>query len=264
MAQTAEVVIIGGGIIGASIAYHLRQDGLSGRLLVIERDTTYSHATTPMSMGGVRQQYGVPCNIALARYSLQFYEQFDELMVGAWGRPQAHFHQCGYLFLFNETQRPAIMQKYAIQRQMGVEVELLSPQQVLELFPHLGLDDITGATYGRRDGYLNPRGALQGFVERARELGCTWLQDEVVSFTPATGHTYAIQTQASGVITTPALVLATGPWTQQLATPVGLELPVLPVRRQACYITLPQPLGYKLPMVIDPSDVHFRHDTETD
>ena len=68
------------------------------------------------------------------------------------------------------------MQKYAIQRQMGVEVELLSPQQVLELFPHLGLDDIAGATYGRRDGYLNPRGALQGFVERARELGCTWLQ----------------------------------------------------------------------------------------
>jgi len=264
MAQTAEVVIIGGGIIGASIAYHLRQDGLSGRLLVIERDTTYSRATTPMSMGGVRQQYGVPCNIALARYSLQFYEQFDELMVGGWGRPRAHFHQCGYLFLFNETQRPAIMQKYAIQRQMGVEVELLSPQQVLEIFPHLGLDDITGATYGRRDGYLNPRGTLQGFVERARELGCTWLQDEVVSFAPATGQTYAVQTQASGVITTPALVLATGPWTQQLATPVGLELPVLPVRRQACYITLPQPLGYKLPMVIDPSDVHFRHDTETD
>src|SRR5437016_14369747 len=85
MAQTAEVVIIGGGIIGASIAYHLRQDGLAGRLLVIERDTTYSRATTPMSMGGVRQQYGVPCNIALARYSLQFYEQFDELMVGAGG-----------------------------------------------------------------------------------------------------------------------------------------------------------------------------------
>ena len=96
---------------------------------------------------------------------------------------------------------------------------------------------LTGATYGRRDGYLNPRGALQGFVERARELGCIWLQDEVVSFTPATGHTYAVQTQASGVITTPALVLATGPWTQQLATPVGLELPVLPVRRQACYIS---------------------------
>src|SRR2546427_327135 len=115
---------------------------------------------------------------------------------------------------------------------IGASIAYHLPQQVLELFPHLGLDDITGATYGRRDGYLNPRGALQGFVERARELGCTWLQDDVISFTPATGHTYAVQTQASGIITTPALVLATGPWTQQLTTPVGLELPVLPVRRQ--------------------------------
>lgn len=264
MAQTADVVIIGGGIIGASIAYHLRRDGFSERLLVIERDTTYTRATTPMSMGGVRQQYTAPCNVALAQYSVRFYEQFDETMVGAWGRPQAHFHQCGYLLLFDDTRRPAMLQKYAIQRQMGVQVELLSPQQVRDLWPHLGVDDMAGALYGRRDGYLNPRGALQGFVECARELGCTWLQDAVVRFTPATGQTYAVHTQASGVITTPALVLATGPWTQQLATRAGIELPVLPVRRQACYMTLPRPLGYKLPMVIDPSDVHFRHDTETD
>jgi len=264
MAHTAEVVIIGGGIIGASIAYHLRQDGLSGRLIVIERDTTYARATTPMSLGGIRQQYATPCNIALARYSLQFYEQFDQFMAGVWGRPQAHFHQSGYLFLFEETQRPAMLQKYTLQRQMGVEVEVLTPQQVLDLFPHLGLEDIAGALYGRRDGYLNPRGALQGFVERARELGCTWLQDEVVHFTPTTGQTYALHTRVSGVITTPALVLAIGPWAQHLATPAGIVLPVLPVRRQACYFTLPRPLGYKLPMVIDPSDVHFRHDTETD
>jgi glycine/D-amino acid oxidase-like deaminating enzyme len=264
MAQTAEVVIIGGGIIGASIAYHLRQVGLTGRVMVIERDMTYARASTPMSMGGVRQQYAAPCNIALARYSLQFYEQFDESMVGAWGRPQAHFHQCGYLFLFEESQRPAIMHKYDIQRHMGVEVELLSPQQVLDAFPHLNMDDMSGATYGRHDGYLNPRGALQGFAERARELGCTWVQDDVVRFTSTPTHIYTVHTQASGSIETPALVLATGPWTQQLTTPLGIELPVLPVRRQACYLTLPQPLGYKLPMVIDPSDVHFRHDTETD
>src|SRR5262245_48900224 len=102
--------------------------------MVIERDTTYARATTPMSMGGVRQQYTAPCNIALARYSLQFYEQFDEMMVGAWGRPQAHFQPQGYLFLFDETQRPAMLHKYSVQRQMGVEVELLEPHQVLELF----------------------------------------------------------------------------------------------------------------------------------
>jgi FAD-dependent oxidoreductase domain-containing protein 1 len=83
MAQTADVVIIGGGIVGASIAYHLRRDGMSGRVVVIERDTTYARAATPMSMGGIRQQYSAACNVALSRYSLPFYEQFDDALAGA-------------------------------------------------------------------------------------------------------------------------------------------------------------------------------------
>lgn len=264
MTQTAEVVIIGGGILGASIAYHLRQDGMSGRLVVLERDMTYSRASTALSLGGIRQLYGVPCNIAMARYSLDFYEQFDQTMAGAWGRPQTHFQQRGYLFLLDAQNRAPLLRKYEVQRRLGVEVDLLSPQQVRELVPPMHVADLTGAVYGRRDGYLNPRGALQGFVERSRELGCTWLQDEVTGFTAAAGQTVAVQTRTSGTLTTPALVLAAGPWTQHLAALAGIELPVWPVRRQACYVTLRAPLGNKLPMIIDTNDVHFRHDTETD
>ena len=265
MAQTAEVVIIGGGIVGASIAYHLRQDGMTGRILVIERDATYTRAATPLSMGGVRQQYSVPCNIAMARYGLAFYEQFDEVMTGSWGRPQAHFHQRGYLVLLHASNHEALRQRYERQRRLGVEVEFLAPEDVRELVPHLCVDEIVGGIYGRRDGYLNPRGALQGFVERARELGCTWLQDEVIGFHAAPDQTMTVQTQASGTISTPALVIAAGAWARQLAALAGIDLPVLPVRRQACYATLPTVLGYKLPMVLDRQrDISFRHDTETD
>jgi FAD-dependent oxidoreductase domain-containing protein 1 len=264
MAQTAEVVLIGGGIIGASIAYHLRQDGFTGRLLIIERDMTYARAATPMSLGGIRQLYGVPCNIAMARYSLQFYERFDEVMSGGWGAAQAHFHPRGYLLLLDEHNRDAWLRKFEVQRQMGVEVEMLPPSQVHELFPHLYVGDVSYALFSQRDGYLNPRGALQGFVERSRELGCHWLQDDVIGFTAAAGQTFSVQTRMNGEISTPVLVIVSGAWTQQLARLAGMELPVVPVRRQACYVTLPRSLGYKLPMVIDRSDVHFRHDTETD
>jgi FAD-dependent oxidoreductase domain-containing protein 1 len=264
MVQTADVVLIGGGIIGASIAYHLRQDGFSGRILVIERDTTYARAATPMSLGGVRQLYGVPCNIQMARYSLQFYERFDEVMSGAWGQAQAHFHQRGYLLLLDDQNREAWLRNYEVQRQMGVEVEMLPPGQVHELFPDLYVGDVAYALYSRRDGYLNPRGALQGFVERSRELHCAWLQDEVVGFAPASGRTFTVQTRTAGAISTPTLVIVSGAWTQYVARLAGIELPVIPVRRQACYVTLPRTFGYKLPMVIDRSDVHFRHDTETD
>jgi FAD-dependent oxidoreductase domain-containing protein 1 len=264
MAQTADVVLIGGGIIGASIAYHLRQDGFSGRILVIERDTTYARAATPMSLGGVRQLYGVPSNIQLARYSLQFYERFDELMSGRWGQAQAHFHQRGYLLLLDDQNRDAWFRRYEVQRQMGVEVQMLPPGQVHELFPHLYVGDVTYALFSQRDGYVNPRGALQGFVERSRELNCTWLQDEVIGFEAASGQTFNVQTRTAETISAPVLVIVSGAWAQHVAGLAGISLPVQPVRRQACYVTLARPLGYKLPMVIDRSDVHFRHDTETD
>jgi FAD-dependent oxidoreductase domain-containing protein 1 len=264
MAQTADVVLIGGGIIGASIAYHLRQDGFAGRILVIERDTTYARAATPMSLGGVRQLYGVPCNIRLARYSLEFYERFDEVMSGGWGRAQAHFHQRGYLLLLDDQNRDAWFRRYEVQRQLGVEVEVLPPGQVHELFPHLYIGDVSYALFSQRDGYVNPRGALQGFVERSRELNCTWLQDEVIGFAPASGQTFNVQTRMSGDISTPAVVIVSGAWAQHVAGLAGISLPVQPVRRQACYVTLANPPGYKLPMVIDRSNVHFRHDTETD
>jgi glycine/D-amino acid oxidase-like deaminating enzyme len=206
----------------------------------------------------------VPCNIELARYSLRFYERFDEAMAGAWGIPQAHFQQRGYLVLLNETIRGGFLQRYQVQRRMGVEVEILTPQQVRELVPDLAVEDVTEAVYSRRDGYLNPRGALQAFVERSRELHCTWLQDEVMGLTCAQGKSLTVRTRATGDISTPAVVIAAGAWTGQVAALAGITLPVLPVRRQACYVTLPRPLGYTLPMIIDSSDVHFRHDTESD
>ena len=265
MAETAEVVVMGGGIIGASVAYHLRQDGVTGRILLIEPDSTYARAATPMSMGGIRQQFSVPCNIAMARYGLAFYEQFDERMAGTWGTPQAHFHQRGYLVLLHAQNRAVLQQRYERQRQLGVDVELLSPEDVRELVPHLCIDEILGGIYGRRDGYLNPRGALQGFVERSRELGCVWRQDEVVGFGRSTGQDMTVQTRDGRTITTPTLVIAAGAWTQRLAALAGIELPVVPIRRQGCYVTLPTRLGYKLPMTLDRQrDMSFRHDTETD
>ncbi len=254
-----------GGIIGASIAYHLRRDDPSiGRVVVIEQDWTYARAAAPMSMGGIRQQYSAACNVALARYSLPFYEQFDALMAGAWGVPQAHFHQRGYLVLMHAENQDQLRQKYEVQRGLGVEIELLSPEAIREFLPHLNVDEIVGGLYGPRDGYVNPRGALQGFVEQSRELGCEWLQDEVLGFQP--GDTRAsVQTRHHGVLTTPQLVIAAGAWTPQLAALADIELPIQPVRRQGCYVTLPTRVGYKFPMVLDRTrDMSFRHDTETD
>lgn len=263
MVVGADVIIVGGGIVGASIAYHLSRDGGIERVVVIEPDMTYNHAATPMSMGGIRQQYSASCNVALSRYSLPFYEQFDVVMAGDWGTPKAHFHPHGYLVLMHDTTQDALRQKYETQLQLGVEIELLTPEGVRDIIPHLNTDQIVGGIYGPRDGYVNPRGALQGFAERSRELGCRWMQDEVVEFNPS-GSVPTVTTRHYGVLEAPALVIAAGAWTSQLAALASLDLPVQPIRRQACYVTLPTELGYKFPMVLDRlHDISFRHDTET-
>jgi FAD-dependent oxidoreductase domain-containing protein 1 len=264
VSPTADAVIIGGGIVGASIAYHLAEGGLPGRVLVIDSDTTYARATTPASMGGVRHQYSVASNIAMARHGLDFYARFDEIMAGAWGTPKAHFHRRGYLLLVHETIQMALRQRYEVQRGLGVEIELLSAEDVHRLVPQLHAHECLGGLYTPRDGYLNPRGALQGFVERSRELGCAWLQDDVTGLAPG-ARASTVQTRRGAAITAPVVVLAAGPWTAHVAALAGIELPVLPVRRQACYVTLPGLREPKLPLILDRvNDIAFRSDTETD
>jgi FAD-dependent oxidoreductase domain-containing protein 1 len=264
VSTTAEVVIVGGGIVGASIAYHLAQAGLPGRVLVIDSDTTYARATTPASMGGVRHQYSVATNVAMARYGLDFYARFDESMAGMWGTPKAHFHRRGYLLLMHETTQAALRHRYQVQRGLGVEIELLAAEDVRRLVPQLHAGECVGGLYTPRDGYLNPRGALQGFVERSRELGCAWLQDDVTGLAPDV-RASIVKTRRRGGIAAPVVVIAAGPWTPHVAALAGIDLPVLPVRRQACYVTLPGLREPKLPLILDRvNDMAFRSDTETD
>lgn len=264
MAATAEVVIVGGGIIGASIAYHLQADGLSGRVLVIDPDLTHRRAATPASMGGVRTQYGVPSNLAMARHGLDFYARFDEAMAGAWGRPRARFHRGGYLLLAHAANEATLRQRCAAQRAIGVGVEWLAPDDIRRVVPSLAPDGVAGALWTPEDGYLSPRGALQGFVERSRELGARYLQDEVVGL-QLEGSRATVRTRFTGELSTPAVVLAAGAWSRAVAALAGVELPVHPLRRQACLVQLAPPPPARLPMTLDrQNNLAFRSDTDTD
>lgn len=265
MDSTADVIIMGGGIIGASIAYHLRRDDPGiGRVVVIEQDWTYTRAAAPMSMGGIRQQYSAACNVALARYSLPFMSSSITSWQGLGASPRRIFTNGAISCLMHAENQDRLRQKYEVQRDLGVEIELLSPEAIRDFLPHFNVDDIAGGLYGPRDGYLNPRGALQGFVEQSRELGCVWLQDEVLDFQPGDARA-TVRTRHHGTLSTPQLVIAAGAWTQRLAALADIDLPVQPVRRQGCYVTLPAQVGYKFPMILDRTrDMSFRHDTETD
>ena len=131
---------------------------------------------------------------------------------------------------------------------------MLSPAGVRELVPSLCTDEIVGGIYGWRDGYLNPRGALQGFVERSRELGATWVQDEVTGFTPHTDQGATVHTRHGGTIVTPTLIITAGAWTQRLAALAGIELPVVPA-------SVYSPHGFSTASTTSPFATILRHRT---
>jgi glycine/D-amino acid oxidase-like deaminating enzyme len=258
--RTYDVVIVGGGVMGSAVAYFLRAEGFAGRVLVLERDLTYRHASSGLSVGGIRQQYGTAINIQLSRASLSFYERFPEQMEVRGDRPDIAFRQRGYLFLGDAARWPIMQRWHRVQREHGVEAVLLAPEEARALVPDLSLDGIHGASFGWRDGTLDPGSVLQGFVRKARDLGAEYLEDEVIGIGIAHGRVTGVATRRSGVIASPIVVNAAGPRAGALARLAGLTLPVEPVRRQVYVFEPERALPYDLPLVIDVTGIYFRQE----
>ncbi|HLB86042.1 MAG TPA: FAD-dependent oxidoreductase, partial [Terriglobales bacterium] len=167
--QTAEVVIIGGGIIGSSIAYHLTAAGCND-VLVIERETAQGKGSTGKSMGGVRAQFSTPVNIQMSLYSIPFYASFDERL----GHPAGYRPQ-GYLFCAtNDKQMAYLRANYEKQVALGLkDVRLITTDEIREMFPQLRSDDIVGGSFCSTDGFVDPYSAMIGFMTRAADHGAT-------------------------------------------------------------------------------------------
>lgn len=260
-AATADVVIVGGGVMGSSVAYHLGAGGFRGRVLVVERDLAYRQASSALSVGGIRQQFGAEINVRIARYSVTFYERFADLMAVGDERPDIEFRQRGYLFLADAQAWPALRARAQRQRGWGADVEVIEGGAILEIVPDLSLEGIVGATFGPRDGWLDPYGVTQGFARKARALGASYIEDEVVAIGAAGGRVASVTLREGGKVEAGAVVNAAGPWAGELARLAGVDLPVRPVRRQVYVGSPARPLGYELPLVIAPDGLYFRSET---
>ncbi len=247
--HTAEVLIIGAGIIGASVAYHLAMRGCTD-VLILEKAEAPITGSTALSAGGVRHQFAREVNIRLSKYSIERFKNFSE-EVGE----HAGLRQTGYLFLINKEDTWAQFQEQVrLQRSLGVRVELLEPRDTLEYVPGIRLDDIVGATFGADDGFCDPYGIASGYLKRARELGV-----RVALSTPVTGaqlngdRLMAVETP-DGLVSGEFVVNACGAWSGQVASLLGVDLPVQPYRRNA-YMT------ERFPKFPDPIPLTFDVDT---
>ena len=248
MTQTAEVVIVGAGIMGVSTAYHLARLG-AGRVIVLERDTVCS-GSTALASGGIRHQYANRLGIELTTHSIVTYERF-EAEFGV----DPNFRQHGYLILIATEDELAVARRsVALQRELGVNVELLDAAATRKLCPYLNTDDLLGATYTPRDGYADPYLCATGIAARARELGVViHQQHEVSAFLRDGDRLRGVVTQ-HGAFEAGAIVIATGAWSGVVGTLAGVDIPVRPHRRHK-FMTAPFPadrIPAATPFVIDP------------
>ena len=229
--HTAEVLIIGAGIIGASVAYHLAVRGCTD-VLILEKAEAPITGSTAFSAGGVRHQFAREVNIRLSKYSIERLKNFSEEVGG-----HADLRQTGYLFLINKEDTWAQYQEQVrLQRSLGVRVELLEPRDTLEHVPGTRLDDILGATFGAEDGFCDPYGIASGYLKRARELGVRLALSTPVTGAQLNGDRFIAVETPDGLVSGKCVVNACGAWSGQVASLFGVDLPVQPYRRNA-YMT---------------------------
>ncbi|MFT5445685.1 MAG: FAD-dependent oxidoreductase domain-containing protein 1 [Gammaproteobacteria bacterium] len=231
----ADIVIVGGGIVGSSIAYHLAREGGAGSIVVIERDPSYEFAASPRSNGGIRRLFSRPQNIAMASHGLEFYRDFANNMAVDGEPVDIGFQRQGYLFLSDNGGSRQMEENYQTQIAAGVDAELLMPTELAARFPSLSTAGVELAVLSANDAWIDPHAALMGFKRRARSLGVRYLAAEVAALVADDTAVRAVRLADGGEIKGEAFVNACGAWCAELSATVDLPLPVEPMSRESYY-----------------------------
>ncbi|CAN5453455.1 FAD-binding oxidoreductase [soil metagenome] len=249
--KKAEIIIIGSGVIGASVAFHLTARGAKD-VLILERDTEQGRGSTGKATGGVRAQFETDINIKMSLYSLDFFRGWDY---------DCGYDPRGYLFFATEKAHLDYLRRNVEkQKSLGVGfVEMIDTETVAELVPGLNCEDIVGGSFGASDGFIDPLAVMQGFTEEALRNGAGIdYETQVVSIETKSGRVSYVVTN-KGRIKCEKIVLCTGAWAKTLAKTAGIDLPVEPLKRQIVWARSKKQMPPNLPMVIDiGTGFHFR------
>ncbi len=253
-----DVVIIGGGVIGSSVAYHLKALAPQISVAVVERDPSYKTASSALSASSIRQQFSTPVNIAISRFGIDFLRQLPEVLAVEGEQPAIGLVEPGYLYLATPAGAAVLAENNAIQRAHGADIALLTPDQLAARFPWLATGDLALGALGLRDeGWFDGYGLLQAFRNKARSLGVVYMAQNVVALEHTAGRVSRVRLENGESLACGHAVNAAGPHAGKLAAMAGLDFPLLPERRCvfvfSCKDSLPD-----CPLLIDTSGVWFR------
>ncbi len=254
--RTASVVIIGAGVIGASVAYHLARRGWR-EILVLDRSDSPGQGSTGKATGGFRAQYATPINVRLSLLSREKLRCFTEETGG-----NAGYRPAGYLWLASTAGELEVLRSARrVQHQQGLtEAVEVGTEDIARLNPAVSLDEVIGGAFCPSDGFIHPQGILEGYLTAGRKLGVEveW-QVEVTGLRVGAGNSVAGVETSRGPVSSTAVVNAAGAWAARVAQWIGLDLPVAPLRRQVAVTVPTDILPDGMPMTIFTTDgFHLR------
>lgn len=258
-----DVVIIGGAIMGSATAWFLTDlDDFDGRVLVIERDPSYSACATAHTNSCMRQQFSTGLNVRVSQFAAEFVKDLRARMGGDPRVPELSIHNFGYLYLAaDEAGAGVLRSNHAVQTGAGAATRLLTADQIAAAYPFYHLDDVVlGSINTVDEGFWDGSAVFDWWRRQARERGVEFVSDEVVAITrnPAGTQVDSVTLTSGAVISCGQVVNATGPRAARTAAMAGLTLPVEPRKRFTYVFRAERPLDRDLPLTVDPSGVHVR------
>ncbi len=256
-----DVIIIGGGVMGSSTAYHLMIADKTLNVAVIEKDPTYTRASTTLSLANARIQFSLKQNIQISQYAFEILDQFEETMAVEGFRPSIALRREGNLFIHDADSRQGAEKSLALQQGLGCDVEWWTPEKIRERFPIYTTSGFEGGSFGPRDGHFDAHSVLMGYKNKAQSLGAHFLKDEVVGLNVRDQKIEGVKLKSGDTLASTFVINCAGAWAADIARTAGVEIPVIPVKRQVFALDTEHKPATPLPLTVLPSGFFFRSET---
>lgn len=261
--MSSQVVIVGGGVIGSSIAYFLRASDPSVAVTVIERDPTYAKSSSALSAASIRQQFSTPLSVQMSLYGIEFLRRIGDLLEVDGTKPSIDLHEGGYLFLATPAGVETLRENHALQASLGADIRLLDRGALRGKFPWLNVDDLAAGAFGESgEGWFDGYGLVQALRKKAQSLGARYVAAEVSDVVRKGRRVTRVETSDTERYPCDVLVNAAGAWTRKISAMMGIEIPVFARRRSIFNVSSPARLS-PCPLLIDPTGVYFRPEGRT-
>lgn len=260
--KSFDILIIGGGVMGCAAAYYLLKFNPNLKVAILEKDPTYERASTPLSDGNTRIQFNIKENIQMSQYGLDALKSFAEDMEVDSEKPDVAFRQQGNLFVLDEASKDESHEGMLLQRSLGCDVEWLTPEGVQKCFPLYNLKGCVAGTFGPHDGTMSPMAVLDGYRKKAISLGAKYIQAEVAEVLREENRVAGVKLTSGEILRSDIVMNAAGAWAAPLAKSAGVDLPVVPTKRQVTIVETNYRGEHVLPCLFLPSGLYVIHEGE--